>query len=525
MRFLFRITAAISAAISASAHAAAAQGAKPELPRVYLETKYPTVSRKVPVAAGSNLQAALNAARSGDELVLAAGASYVGNFRWTRCLPGYVTVTGPDGPAEGVRVTPTTAAASRYPRLISPTIEPVILARKGACRLRLSRLEITATAQSATASHNEGLVRLGDGDNTLESQPSEITLDRVWVHGSPTTSTKNGAVFNGRSLAMIDSWIDQVRWKGIESHCVVAWTGAGPMKLVNNHFDCASIGVLLGGAARGIAGAAPSDVEVRGNHFVKDTAYKGYVAKNLFEVKDARRVLLEGNVIEHSWFEAQSAMAINLQSLTDEKNGAVQATDITVRWNRISQAGQCITMSARGYNGVASPMAKVLVEQNLCTEIGVDSMNRVLLLTADLQGVMLRHNTFMRLATPRKGSVTYVQKGSGPPASRVDFVDNLIGPGLDYGCIFGEGKSGTDALAKYAQQWSFVGNGCWDSHPGAAAYPAGNSFVATQADVRFNADWSLGPQSPFKGKASDGKDPGVDAAELQRRLAGVVVKP
>ena len=43
--------------------------------------------------------------------------------------------------------------------------------------------------------------------------------------------------------------------------------------------------------------------------------------------------------------------------------------------------------------------------------------------------------------------------------------------------------------------------------------------------MKFNADWSLSSQSPFKGKASDGKDPGVDVAELQRRLAGVVVKP
>jgi len=521
MRFLLAITAAISS----SAQAVSSQGAKAELPRVYLDTKYPAVTRKIPVPAGSNLQKALNAARAGDELVLAAGASYVGNFTWTRCLAGYVIVTGPKGPAEGVRVTPAIAAASQYPRLISPTTLPAVLARNGGCRLRLSRVEITATSQSSTVSHNEGLVRLGDGENTLEAQPSEITLDRVWIHGSSTTSTKNGAIFNGRSLALIDSWIDQVRWKGIESHCVVAWTGAGPMKLVNNYFDCASIGVLLGGAARAIADVAPSDVEVRGNHFVKDSAYKGYVAKNLFEVKDGRRVLLEGNMIERSWFEAQSAMAINLQSLTDEKNRDVQATDITVRWNRVTQAGQCITMSARGYNGIASPMAKVQIEQNLCTEIGVDSMNRVLLLTADLQGVMLRHNTFVRLATPRKGSVVYVQKGSGPPASRVDFVDNLIGPGLDYGCLFGEGKSGADALVKYAKDWSFVGNGCWDSHPGAAAFPAGNSFVPTQADVKFNADWSLSSQSPFKGKASDRKDPGVDIAELQRRLAGVVVNP
>lgn len=72
----------------------------------------------------------------------------------------------------------------------------------GGCRLRLSRLEITATAQSSRVDHNEALVRLGDGENTPEARPSEITLDRVWIHGTPTTSTKNGAIFNGRSLGV-----------------------------------------------------------------------------------------------------------------------------------------------------------------------------------------------------------------------------------------------------------------------------------------------------------------------------------
>ena len=79
------------------------------------------------------------------------------------------------------RVTPTIAAASQYPRLISPPASPALLARNGGCRLRLSRLEITATGQNSTASHNYGLITLGDGENTLEAQPSEITLDRVWI--------------------------------------------------------------------------------------------------------------------------------------------------------------------------------------------------------------------------------------------------------------------------------------------------------------------------------------------------------
>ena len=210
MRFLLAITAAISS----SAQAVSSQGAKAELPRVYLDTKYPAVTRKIPVPAGSNLQKALNAARAGDELVLAAGASYVGNFTWNRCLAGYVIVTGPKGPAEGVRLTPAIAAASQYPRLISPTTLPAVLATNGGCRLRLSRVEITATAQSSTVSHNEGLVRLGDGENTLDWKPRgapdiENKLRRYVIlkrchEGQCTDSSLNAAGFAVWTLVDVD---------------------------------------------------------------------------------------------------------------------------------------------------------------------------------------------------------------------------------------------------------------------------------------------------------------------------------
>ena len=52
-----------------------------ELPRTYLTTTAPTVTgRSIGVPNGGDLQAALNAAQPGDEVVLAAGATYVGNF-------------------------------------------------------------------------------------------------------------------------------------------------------------------------------------------------------------------------------------------------------------------------------------------------------------------------------------------------------------------------------------------------------------------------------------------------------------
>src|SRR5262245_3543195 len=54
---------------------------EPEPPRVYLDTTYtPPKGRSIEVKAGGDLQAALNQAKPGDAITLAAGASFTGNF-------------------------------------------------------------------------------------------------------------------------------------------------------------------------------------------------------------------------------------------------------------------------------------------------------------------------------------------------------------------------------------------------------------------------------------------------------------
>src|SRR3989441_7333418 len=67
---------------------------------------------------------------------------------------------------------------------------------------------------------------------------------------------------------------------------------------------------------------APADIEIRGNHLFKpltwlpgNPAFAGisWAVKNNFEVKNAARVLIDGNVFENNWvgvFQPQDGFAV-----------------------------------------------------------------------------------------------------------------------------------------------------------------------------------------------------------------------
>ncbi len=120
--------------------------ALPELPRVHLVTTYqqPT-GRSVRVRAGDDLQAALNAARRGDELVLDAGAVFRGSFVLPRLTgsasDGWVIVRSSmlGSLPEGQRVTP--AQVALMPRIETRDGTPALSTALGASGWRLAGLK------------------------------------------------------------------------------------------------------------------------------------------------------------------------------------------------------------------------------------------------------------------------------------------------------------------------------------------------------------------------------------------------
>src|SRR6185295_4623573 len=104
----------------------------------------------ISVPNGSDLQAALNAANCGDQIILQAGASYPGNFvlRYKGPCSGsdndYITIGTSDPaaiPVAGTRITNQFGLA--MPKLVANTPAPALEAEANAHHYRLVGIELT----------------------------------------------------------------------------------------------------------------------------------------------------------------------------------------------------------------------------------------------------------------------------------------------------------------------------------------------------------------------------------------------
>jgi len=125
----------------------------PALPVTIDTTLVAPTGKTISVAAGQDLQAALNSAQPGDVVSIASGATFTGNF----VLPkkdgdGVITVrtSTPDAdlPAPGTRVTP--AQADLMPKLISLNSAPTLSAAAGAQGYRLIGLDVSVAPSVST---------------------------------------------------------------------------------------------------------------------------------------------------------------------------------------------------------------------------------------------------------------------------------------------------------------------------------------------------------------------------------------
>lgn len=484
----------------------------PEPPRVLVAMPPPTTGGKVvTVPAGGDLQAVLDAAQPGDTIQLEAGSTYTGPFT-LRYKPGSSWITiqsnhlGAGFPREGTRVDPDLADA--MPKLVTRS-GSVLVAASRAHHYRFIGLEI----RPASGSFLYNLVQLGLAERSAGDVPHHVVFERCYLHGDLKAGTRRGIAMNGAHIAVVDSYLADFKEVGSDSQTIAGWNGPGPFKIVNNYLEAAGENVMFGGSPPAIPDLVPSDIEVRANHLAKPLTWKHerWSVKNLFELKNARRVLLEGNVLEHSWVSGQTGFAILLTVRAEGGRAPWAAVDdVSIVNNVVHDTAGGVNILALDDSGPSAGAHRILIRNNLFDHV----TTRLFQLLRGASDLVIEHNTAF-------GNYVVVF-AEGEPHHRFVFRDNLVPFGA-YGILGTGAGSGSGTLQKYFPDSTVAGNVFFGGNAQTywRLYPAGNSFVALP-DVGFvnpdAGDWRLRADSQFRKRPSDGKDVGVDFDTLLAAL-------
>jgi hypothetical protein len=567
------------------------------------------------VRAGGDLQAALNAAQPGDELRLAAGATFSGNF----VLPvkaGSSTITIrtdlPDAslPGPNQRVTP--AAAAPFAKIVSPNTAAALRTAAGTHHWRVMFIEFPSTKEGYG-----DIIQLGDGSsaqNALSQVPYELVFDRVYIHGHPLYGQKRGIALNARSVTIRNSYISDIKLVGDDSQAIAGWNGPGPFSIENNYLEAAGDNFILGGSDPPIANLVSEDVSVRYNHMSRPMAWRDPIiptpsggsatpagggtlapgayayrvvarrpvgsgsigtsvpsseiavaspggavtvtwqavpdateyrvygrtpgaaseywsvagtsftdtgvpgkpgappsdgtrwqVKNIFELKNARRVTVEFNLFENNWRHAQPGYAIVLTPRNQDGRCTwcvIEAVDFS--HNIIRNTAAAFSITGYDNNHPTLQTRDIRITENLIygvtTALGGNGWGAQI-------GEAPRDVTFDRNTFDFDGTTllyAYGGTATAPKAIEGFRFTNNAAPHRQYGINGDNASTGTLTFQRFFPGAVITGN--WLSGGNSSKYPAGNRF-----DSPFNAGLTATPTSS---SAVEPRPPGADVPRL-----------
>ncbi|MGH9372117.1 MAG: hypothetical protein ACRD15_11360 [Vicinamibacterales bacterium] len=478
----------------------------------------------ITVSAGSDLQSALDNASPGDVITLPPGATFSGNFVLPRKSGDrYITLrtASSDGlPSPGGRVSPEQSA--QLAKIRSPNRAPAIRTAPGAHHWRLVLLEVGPTAGGVG-----DIVVLGNAtvaQSGTDGGPHDLIIDRCYIHGDPERGQKRGIALNSASTIIIGSYISDIKSRGQDTQAIGGWSGPGPFRIENNYLEASGENFMLGGGQPAVHGLVPSDVVFRRNHVAKPAAWRSgpWAVKNLFELKNARRVLVEGNLFENNWVDAQPGYAIVLTP-RGERGAAPWSTveDVTFQYNIIRNTAAVFNLLGKDDAGESGRLSRLRIANNLI--YGVDRAkwggNGVFLQIGEAPAeVVVEHNTIVQggnLISAYGGT-----KGTPSPADRFVFRNNLALHNTNG--VIGAGLSiGTESIAAFFPDAVFLRNvlagGRESRYPGDNLFPDTKQFAEQFVDFA-GADYRLRQGSDFRRAASDGGDLGVNYVALVRAV-------
>lgn len=483
------------------------------LPRRFVTHSFPVSTRTIRLGQGANLQAAIDSARRGDEIVLASGAVFNGGFKLRKKSgSGWVTIRSEDAPSTpGVRPAPRQFASAAKLITIQNGV-PALDAEAGASGYWISGIEVAASSKVTTMG---ALVFVSPARGVAADVPSRIVLERSYVHGHDQLNMQRCVHFDATDAAIADSWISDCHFRGLDSQALLVITSPGQLLFRNNFLSGAGENLMIGGGGPGVSGMIPEDIEIVGNHFYKPLSWQaaGWTVKNLLEIKIGRRIDIRDNYLENNWVMGQIGFAVVIKAADQDAAPWVRTSDIVFRRNIVTGSAAGVNVFEDGPVGTN----RVSILANQFSNIGLRSLGgvgRMIQLIGKLTDIEVRHNTMVFGQSGSAAASAMMMDGRG--SERLTIVNNVF-QGGEYGFILSGGGTGVTGVQQYAATSTVVGNAISLSF-GAAAYGTQNLVVPSVEGFGFvsvgSGDLRLVSGSRVRQSGARGATPGVPAGAL-----------
>lgn len=502
---------------------------------VAIDTREPVAAAKAGasvqtnVPAGADLQNYINRARPGDVLLLEPGATYVGNFtlpalpEQSSAIPAqYITIrSAADNsqfPAAG-RVTP--EHAEWMPTIRSSNGGSALATKPGAHHWRLQWLAFEANSGGAG-----NIISLGDGSDAQRdaaSVPHHLILDGLVIRGDAARGQKRAIALNSAATEIRNSDIRDIKADGQDSQAICGWNGPGPFVIENNYLEAAGENVMFGGSDPSIRDLVPSDITIRHNYVTKSLDWRGsrWTVKNLLELKNARRVLIDSNVFENNWVAAQTGYALLFKPVNqDGKAPWSDVSDITLQYNIVRHVSSAINVLGTDYEHPSAHMRGLQIRHNLFYDVDASRWagdGRFLLIGGGPAHIVIDHNTVIQ-----SGSVMQLygtQNGKPWVIEDLQFTNNLTRHN-QFGVIGESAGIGRSAITAYVSHDEFRRNvlagGDQSRYPPDNLFPSVGELMAQFMDTAHD-DYRLRTTSGFRVAGTDGSMLGANMEELGRR--------
>ncbi|MGH9515751.1 MAG: hypothetical protein ACRD3P_08750 [Terriglobales bacterium] len=419
---------------------------------------------------------------------------------------------------------------------------------------------------------------VGRRQDTATKGINHVVIDRDWIHGTPVDETVRGVFTAGWTYAaIVDSYINDLHCVAAIGTCTdsqaisggVGDIPEGPLKIENNFLEAGAENILFGGGRGSIV---PSDITISHNHLSKpliwmpgQTGFVGgmnddprkcarfntpglcpFIVKNLFEIKNAQRVLFEGNILENSWPGfTQRGASIVLQVVSQGGSGNPSATvaDITIRYNRASHTASGIVIAAPSPGSAAMPKleARISIHDDEFDDISPAYQNGVTHnvgvafqltrgpkspplhdITIDHVTMLMQHpEHLMILGAPLNDPLVNFVFTNNVVSSPPDLAIIGIGPAAPCGS---GGQTNVERWENCTSHGIFAHNVLIGA---SGAWPHKNFLDRSLNEVGFaihndgrGGDYHLATTSRHKLSASDGRDPGADVDMVERATKG-----